>query len=186
MSRDDTYRAFFALLPDDRVREALAAVAARLPSGAGRKVSPANWHLTLAFIGDADIGRLACLHERASATTMPALTLCLDRLGGFDGSRVWWCGPQVVDEPLLAWVRRLETALEPCGYRSRQAFRAHVTLIRGARGQPPAETIDPIRWEAHSYALMASRPTPAGVRYEVLARYPEDAGMPLSAGASVG
>lgn len=148
---------------------------------------PTNLHLTLAFVGDSDAVRLACLHARAATVPMSPLNIRLSRLGGFRRGRVWWLGPNRSLADLRALVSRLASALSPCGFEpERRPFRAHVTLSRGARAEPEGVHMMPIEWVASDFVLMASRQTAEGVCYEVLARYPSDVDAPLSAGLSVG
>lgn len=183
----DAVRVFFALLPDEAARRALGDVVAALPPQAGRAVPSANLHLTLVFIGEADPARLACLHARAAGVAFSPIRIRLDWLDGFARSRVWWLGPHAADAALQSLAARLAAALVPCGpMQEERPLRAHVTLSHAAREMPAAARFAPIEWQADAFALMVSRHTPAGVRYEVLARYPQDAGMPLSAGPSVG
>ena len=188
MSRAETTRAFFALLPDEAARRGLQAILSRLPPRAGRPVAASNLHLTLVFVGPCDTARLACLHAQAGTVSISPLTIQLDRLGLFGRGRVLWAGSEQADEGLCDLVSRLGEVLTPCGHQPERhrPFQAHVTLSRAAREFPEALEVKPIIWQASEFALMASRQTPSGVRYDVLARYPRDAGMPLSAGASVG
>lgn len=188
MSGIESFRAFFALQPDAGARHVLETLLFRLPPQAGRPVVADNLHLTLVFIGSCNGAQLACLHQRASTLSMTPLLIDLDHLGVFDQGRVLWVGPEQTHEGLCHLVLRLREALVPCGYLedSHRPFRAHVTLSRGMREFPEALEVKPVPWQSSEFVLMVSRQTPSGVRYEVMARYPRDAGMPLSAGASVG
>ncbi|HEX4240645.1 MAG TPA: 2'-5' RNA ligase family protein [Steroidobacteraceae bacterium] len=57
-------RVFFALWPDDAVREQLAPCAAALRLSSGARLVPArNYHVTVAFIGEVTAGELDALRE---------------------------------------------------------------------------------------------------------------------------
>lgn len=183
-------RVFFALLPDETTRGELQRVMSALPSESGRLVAANNLHMTLAFIGLCDQARLTCLHAHAGRVSLSPLTIRLDRFGMFRSRQVLWLGPAREPEGLSGLVLRLREALVPCGYPSEawphRPFQAHVSLRYGGRGLPKALNVKPVIWDVSEFALMASRQTSVGVHYDVLARYPKDAGMPLSVGSSVG
>lgn len=169
-------RVFFAIRigpPADAALEALAARLAR--ETGGRAVARANLHLTLAFVGDVDPGRLDALlaagARAASAAACGPLRLRLDGLGRFAGARVAWVAPTVRHEPLAALARALVATCAhaglPCDARP---FAPHVTLVRGAR-RDPCGVVVPVELQAAAFELMHSRATPVGVAYDRLASF---------------
>ena len=75
-------RLFFTLWPDDLVRLQIAKVAAQLPSY-GNRVKVANFHATLAFLGEvSDDQRESCIKAAGQISSDP-FDLQLD-------SREWW------------------------------------------------------------------------------------------------
>lgn len=181
-------RVFFALLPDHAARDQLSALAEGLPASAGRRVRYANFHMTLAFIGE--IGRLELdrLRVCAKQTQMKPITIRLECLGGSVRSRACWIAPRCgCDIEINALASHLRAVLFTCGVELRQlAFQAHVTLSRSARVVPREHDIKPIKWEARDFALMLSKRTSTGVHYEVLELYPANLSAPLSTRPSVG
>ncbi len=118
MRGPQTHRLFFALNPGERVRREVHAV--QQASGvAGRAVAPANFHVTLAFLGmqEADVIPRAC--EVASSLTFEACDVVLDRLGRFKHAGVLWLGASRIPERLQRFQHDLVSALLDAGYRLR-------------------------------------------------------------------
>jgi RNA 2',3'-cyclic 3'-phosphodiesterase len=99
-------------------------------------------HITLKFLGDtpadqlAEVGRIV----ETVAGDFKSFDLELTGLGAFPH----WGRPQVAwvginpSEPLVEMARRLETELEPLGFRrERRAYHPHLTLAR-IKARPPA------------------------------------------------
>ena len=88
-----TARLFFALWPDPRVREALAAVArdAQRECG-GRAVAAEKVHITLFFVGNIERHRLEELEDAASALRGNAFEIVLDHLDYWRHNRIVWAG----------------------------------------------------------------------------------------------
>ena len=168
-------RRFVAVWPPEEV---LAAVA-ELPRAGGaalRWTAPAQWHTTLAFLGevaDADRGRLeAVLAGVAEGARGPVLA----RLG--PATRVLGAGVLVVP---VAGLEELASAVAAgvAGWGTGMGGRAwagHLTLARArGRSRVPARlagaTID-ARWSVTELTLVRSRLDPAGARYEIEAQFP--------------
>lgn len=170
----ELHRLFFALWPDGRIRERLAALAADLPLRGGRRVRPENLHLTLAFLGEVPAAQAACLEAAAAGVRAAPFELVLDRLGGFGRTRVVWLGCRHQPEPLLALVRALNQALaEGCGYLPEaRPFAAHLTVARRARHPPRPQDVGPVPWPVSEFVLVESDLDPEGVRYRLRRTYP--------------
>lgn len=150
-------RVFFALRPPAAVRDALGASAATLAPPA-RRVDPADFHLTLAFVGVTD--ELASLRRagREAAAATPAFTLHLERFGRWRRG-IAWAAPASVPPGLAALQEALAAALATVGRPLPVAtFRPHVTLARRAASDPAAVSVP--AWRVHALTLMASGPPP--------------------------
>jgi 2'-5' RNA ligase len=76
----DTKRLFFALWPDNRQRERLRDIVAPYAKTVeGQPVFRGNWHVTLAFIGDAPATLVPSLLSRAAGVTVEPFRLRFDR-----------------------------------------------------------------------------------------------------------
>ena len=166
-----TQRMFFALWPDDPLRDAIQA---RVPDGhGGRPVARHNLHLTLAFIGAADTAYAECLSRAASTVEIEPFEFELTGLGCFRKPGVLWLGDVVPRDPLVRLAQDLNTALITCGFQPEaREYRPHVTVARKLKAPVARAPIHPIRWSVDGFCLVVSRPGPDGVRYEVVQRYP--------------
>lgn len=161
-------RVFFALWPTRRVRERVATLTRDAVANAGgRAVLPANYHITIAFLGSVDAPGL----QRAMAVPpvrTGAFNLALDTLGGFGRARVFWIAPSYVPPSLQALEQVLWRRLDSAGFkRETGTFRPHLTLAR--KSQPVHGTLGPIRWRATRLALVESVSGANGARYRPLA-----------------
>ncbi|WP_062428561.1 RNA 2',3'-cyclic phosphodiesterase [Herbidospora daliensis] len=178
-------RMFVALVPPPGVLEEVSRAVAPLRDAWPDLtwVEPANWHITLAFLGEVPdrvrsdlstrLGRAAGHHE--------PLPLALGESGTFTGRGgvgVLWLG---VREPgrlarlagsVAAGARRAGAG-EPDG----RPFRAHFTLLRSRKGvdlRPLADALNSFEsafWTADNVQLFVSHPGPP-LRYESVETYP--------------
>jgi RNA 2',3'-cyclic 3'-phosphodiesterase len=137
-------RLFAAVDPPADVRASLSAAIGSESADRARWVPPAQWHLTLAFYGEVDGGKVDKLQAglaRAAQRTQP-FGLRLAGAGTFPRqaarARVLWIG---IDGEVDA-MRRLADRCAGAGRRARIAvddrkFRPHLTLARARR-----ETVD--------------------------------------------
>lgn len=161
-------RLFFALWPDDPVRDALAryALAAQRVAG-GRAMRPATLHLTLAFLGDTPVARLPALRGAASRVVARPFSLLLDRAAWWKHNRIVWVGASSVPEALTSMVGDLREDLATAGFRfDAKPFVVHATLIRNAVPRGPLPELRPIAWNGDGFVLVQSRLGPNGSRYE--------------------
>jgi len=97
-------RAFFALAPDDDVRESLAQFGRDIArKSRGRAVSPENAHLTLAFLGDVARARLPVLQQVGDRVPHAGFVVEFDALGAWRASGVAWQGLLAFSPLLNVW-----------------------------------------------------------------------------------
>lgn len=163
-------RLFLALCPGPEEQTALGAHVAtwQWPAQASR-YAPADWHLTLHFIGAVPLARLA-EWQAGLAVPMSAFTL------PFGQAELWPHGlavllPTTIPEPLQQLHARLAQALQRLDLKiDPRPFRPHVTLARHAPAARPPAAPAAFSWRAHGYALMAATGQPRQ-RYQVLQHY---------------
>ncbi|HEX8906635.1 MAG TPA: RNA 2',3'-cyclic phosphodiesterase [Longimicrobiaceae bacterium] len=107
----------------------------------GRAVPPANWHITLRFLGDTDAERHGTLVEALRAMEPgPPFALSLDRLGAFpreSRATVLWIGAGQGADELRALAARVESVAVAAGFEPEpKSFSPHLTL---SRINPPAD-----------------------------------------------
>jgi 2'-5' RNA ligase len=162
-------RLFFALWPDTDIARQLANTAAELAlANPSRLVSPKNYHLTLAFVGEVASPRLAVLQRIGGALRSSRCTIVFDALE-------YWRKPKVVvaaaAEPppaLLDLSTRLHDALalEP------SRLRAHISLARKVTQAPVLQAMSPLQWCATSFSLVRSETSGAESAYTVVDTWP--------------
>jgi 2'-5' RNA ligase len=184
-------RLFIALEPPDLVRRRLAALQERLKAASGRHAGEVKWvqvenvHLTLQFLGAVPEDRVEAVKAAMASAAGAAQQLHLELrgAGGFPSARrarVLWAGVGGDVTPLTALVSSLGRQLGPLGFPPEdRPFSPHLTLgrSRDSRGAPGlavalAQASDGpgTPWRASELVLFQSHLSPAGPRYESLAR----------------
>ena len=175
-------RVFFALWPDQATRAmiARAAEALNLPPAA-RLVPRQNYHLTLAFLGETPISKLAVL-RRIGANLRVAT--CIINFDTYD----YWPHEQVVSavtrEPAVALLKlrkKLDAALGLCeaAWNSgrvraprHDSFRPHITLARKVAQAPVQQAMSSFCWCARSFGLACSDTSGSRSIYTVVDTWP--------------
>ena len=167
-------RVFFALWPDARVRAGLAQAARRMHRVShGRRTRDDSIHLTLAFIGAVDVKNLARLLAPPADVFTSAFLLSLDDWGCWVRNGIGWAAPSHIPEPLRDLTANLEGWLRGAGFElEHRPFAPHVTLVRKAQCVPLPDAMTPVEWRVEEFALIHSRLTPGGARYETLRAWP--------------
>ena len=174
VNRADRKRLFFALNPDERVRREVATVQ-RTCGVEGRPVPPANFHVTLAFLGMQDAAVIPRVCEVASGLAFEPCEVTLDRLGRFRRAGVLWLGASEVPDSLAAFQHSLVGGLLDAGIGyDRKPWKMHLTLYRKLRNTSPI--LDPVavRWRLNGFSLVESVSVNRGVVYHDIASW--DAG----------
>jgi 2'-5' RNA ligase len=165
-----TRRLFLALWPDADVREQLAAHADQWlwPAGCTR-YAPADWHVTLHFIGDVASEKVEAIAACAAVPFQP-FDLALEQ------PRLWARGLAVLGasevpvalkmlhERLGQVLRGLDLALDT------RPYVPHVTLARHAEAAIPPIPCAPVHWQVQGFALVVSTGLKAP-RYQVIHQY---------------
>ncbi len=169
-------RLFFALWPSDELQGELATWAHQA-AGKGRAMRRENIHLTLAFLGATDPELLPILVERARAVRFAPIRLMLDRVGYWRHNRIIWCGTDNEPQALTALVADLRAGLGGAGIRyDPKPFVTHLTLVREATGLPRTPAWVPLVWEARDFVLVSSVRVEGRISYQVIRRFPAQAG----------
>jgi len=152
-------RLFFALYPDAVTRERLSKAAAQLKiAGRARPVAPENFHVTLAFVGEA-ADRDLPIFRRTGATL--GLRRCAIELDAFEYWPSSWAivlaageNPRVLaaQTDLLRAAVAVHVGAKP----EESRWRAHATLARKVTQAPVLPAMSPIIWVSDSFSLMRS------------------------------
>lgn len=183
-------RLFVALAPPPDALAELAQVVAPLrPAWPGlRWVTQERWHVTLAFLGDVDPGKLDDLRVRLgrAASRHEAHQLRIGRGGAFPTARKArvLCAHIEGEQQALAGLRALAASLTAGARRAGapppdegRRFRPHLTLARSRQPADLGALVGTLRdfsgsvWTAGPVELVLSRPGPSPT-YETMASWP--------------
>jgi 2'-5' RNA ligase len=141
-------RLFIALAVPPDVRQEIGRVQSQLqrhsPPGAIRWTQPAQFHITLKFLGDVPSEQLAALENSVAAVcaASPALQLAARGVGFFPGERkprVIWAGAADDSGQLAELHRRMDEALRWLAPAEKpERFSGHITLGRFKPGHHAA------------------------------------------------
>lgn len=169
-----TLRLFFALWPAAAERALAAGAAERLTLAApARRVAAADYHVTIAFVGETDPAGLARLRAVGQSVGGARCTLAFD-------AYEYWPKPQVVvaaarsipGEVEALW-RQLHQRLAEAGFALQpKRLRPHVTLARKVTPAPLLEALAPFQWQARALSLVHSLGGAACPAYTVLDTWP--------------
>lgn len=168
-------RVFFGIEPGLEARQSIADWRDRYGLAAGRPVPPANFHITLAFIGDINDRDLETLcntiDEHQRGQEFVAGTLALDCVGYWPGPDIYWMGTSREAPQINRLARKLQSLSGRVGARlTRKTFTPHITLYRNCSEPPPAPVVLPdIELAYRQVTLFESKPGRAGVSYHPLA-----------------
>lgn len=170
-------RTFFALELPTELKLQLSDWRDRQLAGCGRPVPPANFHITLAFIGNLPAGALERLELAVDSwlAADPARgdALLLDRIGYWPRPGIYWLGPAHWPDSLARLASKLRQLGSAAGApRDRNTFTPHVTLFRNCDGAPPAPAQLPVfSFNYSHFTLFASHQGKSGVTYRPLLQW---------------
>ena len=179
----DRWRLFVAVPIGEQLRRDLADAAVRWRARADlqglRWTDPADWHLTLAFLGATDPAALRRLTEALEvvATTHEPVELPTGGVGAFPSARrarVAWYG---VGDPEGRLARLADAVRRAVGVDAATSFRAHLTLGRARRDpidlRPWLQDAEPPvgRLAVEGVQLMRSHLGHGPARYEVVSSH---------------
>jgi 2'-5' RNA ligase len=167
-------RVFFGLDLDAQTLLQIANWRDRQLACDGHPVPPANFHITLAFIGelsDTAIDRLChSLDEWLAHTRVEGSTLNLDCTGYWQKPGIFWLGASRRPDQLNQLAKKLSNLSSAVGgKRDKRPFQPHVTLYRRCHAAPVAPLEVPaITLNYQHCTLFESRQGRQGVSYHAL------------------
>lgn len=174
------------------MRAAMARATCSAAQSAGRPVSAANLHVTLAFLGSVPerrLGELGAIGRACAAASAERLDLAFDRLEYWRAAQLLCALPADLPAPLAALARSLQVALAARGFASDgrssgsveadiiRQFRPHVTLARKVYRSPRNFEMQPVTWTFTDLVLVDSKTAPRGAVYSVLERFSLEQGI---------
>ena len=173
-------RLFFALWPDEDVREQLKKCQQLKPfsqslqhHAGSRAVFPGNFHITLAFLGNVNTDQRACVEQIANGIQCSPFKFTIDTANYWHKPRILCVGPKEMPDALVTLAAELRDGAIECGVQmDMRPYNAHVTLMRKIARLPEGLAIRPFTWVAKHFVLIESTTRPEGVRYEVIKEWP--------------
>ena len=172
---DRGHRLFFALWPDDDIRNNIDHRFSSAPqyTSNGRILHRDNLHITLHFIGNVSHQSMLCLQQAALSVDAKSFQLTLNHFDYFKKAKVFYMGLQELKPALTALHESLGDALSVCDYKiESRVYNPHVTLMRKLLHAGELVKFAPIFWSVKDFVLVESISIESGVRYEVRQRYP--------------
>lgn len=165
-------RLFFALWPDDALREHIERNTCQaIKEAGGRRIPTGNFHVTLVFIGEVPEQQVAAAVAAASEVHAQPFALTLDMLESWGADVLVYSGERA--PPALGeLVDRLRISLLRHQFKlQRQTFKPHITLVRKLPRRLPKRPLAALQWSVSDYALVESRAGPDGSIYTVIGRW---------------
>jgi 2'-5' RNA ligase len=169
-----TLRLYFALWPDDELRQRIAQAAAGAVAAAGGRAVPSeNLHVTLAFLGAVAAERYPDAVAAARGVRAAPGVQAFDRIVAWGRS-----GPLVLEAtrvatPLAVLHDALRNSLNAAGFAlDERGFRPHITLSRRPERRPDAAPDAAVHWAFDAFVLVESETRPEGSRYVVTETFP--------------
>jgi 2'-5' RNA ligase len=172
---------FVAVWPDDATRRRLCGLELGTVPGL-KAVEPAQWHVTLRFLGQVDDDLVPVLVDALGQAAAHVVGPVRCILGP---ATSWFSGAKVLQIPVAGLDRAAEAVREatvpvvPDPTPGRMAFAGHLTIARlkGRRPDPTARAaVAGLPFSAEfavkNLALVSSHLSPEGARYSTLARLP--------------
>lgn len=142
-----------------------------------RPVSPGNFHITLAFIGEVAATKLEGLCDDVDQLlgrgSVEAGNLVINELGYWQRQGILWLGPRHCPgqfSQLADGLKGLATRVG--GKRDNRLFKPHITLFRRCKSPPPPP-LDPPDFSLsyREFILLESRQNKRGVSYHAVASW---------------
>ena len=168
-------RAFFGLSPDANTKLAIQAWRNKAYPDLDAPVPAANFHVTLAFLGNVSVKQLdtiiSLVDEMPSVT---AFDVSLNLLGYWPKPKAFWLGSQQTANEHLILSKQLHEIANKSGLLLQERdYVAHLTLARKCTVSPPAPTIPAnFQWHNDKFHLFESKSSPKGVYYPILQSWP--------------
>ena len=165
------HRLFFALVPDASVRAKVAKVQRSL-GVSGRPVKPANFHVTLAFLGMQRAAVIPRIVDVAAGLRFEPCRVAIDQVGTFARAGVLWLGVSEPPQPLLRFQQTLMDGLQASGIgHDPKPWTFHLTLYRRLRKPFPNMGPVAIEWTLEGFDLVESVGARTGVEYHSIGHW---------------
>jgi 2'-5' RNA ligase len=173
--RGDSMRAFFGLAPDVKTKLAIEVWRNKAFLHFGAPVPAANFHVTLAFLGQISHKQLDALCDGVNQMAeIHTFDVSLNQVGYWSKPKALWLGCKDTQNAHLELAKTLSQISNSIGLQlPKQDYIAHLTLARKCSVNPPAALIEPIfTWRNAEFHLYESVSGRKGVSYHIRQTWP--------------
>ncbi|NMP15683.1 RNA 2',3'-cyclic phosphodiesterase [Thalassotalea sp. Y01] len=169
-------RLFFALSPSQDKKQQIEQWRQQHIASLGRPVQSANYHVTLAFIGQVTPSQLPSLIALANNIDSPPIHMTLNTLQCWPKPKVLFLGCQHSDTPIYQLAEQLQQGCRQLGFDIiERQYVPHLTLCRNTAHLPDVDdkiikTLN-LSLSFFDFCLYQSVSSEQGVRYDVLHRW---------------
>ena len=161
-------RLFFALWPEQVIRDQCKVIVDSLPTDQLQTVANLNLHITLAFLGQVTEKQEAAMLTTASTINIPTFSITFDQIN-------FWSKPGILcltNSQYCLEIDRLASQLaliaEANGIElDKRPYKPHITLVRKANKAFEPE-FTPLIWQANSFCLVESYMNQQSTHYQIL------------------
>ena len=168
-------RAFFGLSPDVTTKLAIQAWRNKAFPHFDAPVPAANFHVTLAFLGQVSPKQLDALCEAVEQISeIHTFDISLNQVGYWSKPKALWLGCKETQKEHLQLAKSLSQIANSIGLQlPKQDYIAHLTLARKCSVNPPAALIEPtFTWRNAEFHLYESVSGNKGVSYHIRHTWP--------------
>jgi len=146
-----------------------------------RLVPPENYHMTLAFVGEAPLSQVAALRQIGAAQRVRGFAVQFDAYEYWEKAEAVVVAAREFPAALEQWWRQLHAdlaqhhpALDP------MRLRPHVTIARKVTQAPVLQAMSAVVWKMRAFSLMQSNTAAAQPIYTVVDTWPllDDTAVP--------
>ncbi|MCF2948780.1 RNA 2',3'-cyclic phosphodiesterase [Paraglaciecola aquimarina] len=168
-------RAFLGLSPDAKTKLAIDAWRHKSLPQFNAPVPAANFHVTLAFLGQVTAKHLDSINtEIENMPDIAEFDVTLDQVGYWPKPKAFWLGCQNSAEQHKQLAKQLHKIAKIAGLNlPKHPYIPHLTLARKCNENPPAPLIQPnFNWRAKEFHLYESVSSSHGVAYHIRQSWP--------------
>jgi len=168
-------RAFFGLSPDANTKLAIDTWRNTAFAHLDGPVPAANFHVTLAFLGNVSTIKLDTIdHLIDEMPCVAAFDVSLNQLGYWPKPKAVWLGSQQTAIEHLILAKHIREIANKSGLQLQDRdYIAHLTLARKCKVKPPGPTFPAnFKWHADQFHLFESKSSPQGVSYPIRQSWP--------------
>ncbi|MEM0910142.1 MAG: RNA 2',3'-cyclic phosphodiesterase [Pseudomonadota bacterium] len=134
-----------------------------------KPVSPANYHITLAFLGNIGESELEHIDTQFEGIRHDTCSIALNSLGFWPKPKILFLGTTEAHDALACLAKKVSSLCHQINIAVEQrSYVPHVTLVRGIKNNPPCALFEPdFKIEFDQIHLFESVSTQKGVKYPI-------------------